>query len=791
MTSFFAELKRRNVFKVGVAYAIVAWLLIQVASIILPTFEAPGWVMRVFTFFIIMGFPLACFFAWAFELTPEGIKPSSQVSLEESITSETGRKLNVLIVGLLLGAFIGAGSFWMLNQEDTKSENLLDVEPAIQSSSVETDADLIETKITRIEESIDEGDWEAAYAVATEIEKSSPSEPLLIGLWSSFSSPYAITTNPAGAHVYRRAFNSMDNWEDLGTTPVESTRLPRGISVLRFELEGYEPVMRTQFTAEYGGKIINENITSLPVVVLDTKESLPKGMIRVSGWNENISGQQITLRDFFISQNEVTNREYKVFVDAGGYRRPEFWQYPIIRDGVEHSWEAAMALLVDRTGRSGPSTWEVGDYPEGQDDYPVSGVSWYEAAAYANFVKLELPTVHYWRRAFSEGDLNSLPWVMPASNLESTGPKPTNQDRGMTWTGAYDMAGNVREWTTNETGGRRYILGGGWNDPYYVGMDMGYAQPPLDRSETNGFRLISTRDDESVRTAALQPVSFAFDYNYLDEEPVSEETFRAYQRLFSYDRTPLNAQVGTKGSSQIWNRERITFDATYNNERMVLYLYLPATGSPPYQTVVYWPGLSFFLASIDDYPLEDFLIRDGRAVAFPVYKGIFERGDRTPFPGTSTVAWRDISVKWVNDLRRSIDYLETRADIDPGKFSYFGVSWGAGMAPLALRLEPRLRTAVLYVGGVFYIGALTTGRYLPEVDPATFLSGVKAPVLMLNGEFDSIVPLETSAKPFYELLGVSEPDKKHVIAPGGHFVPRNILIRESLDWLDKYLGPVN
>ena len=65
------------------------------------------------------------------------------------------------------------------------------------------------------------------------------------------------------------------------------------------------------------------------------------------------------------------------------------------------------------------------------------------------------------------------------------------------------------------------------------------------------------------------------------------------------------------------------------------------------------------------------------------------------------------------------------------------------------------------------------------------------PVLLLNGEFDSIVPLETSAKPFFELLGVKEPDKKHVIAPGGHFVPRNVLIRETLNWLDKYLGPVN
>ncbi len=76
----------------------------------------------------------------------------------------------------------------------------------------------------------------------------------------------------------------------------------------------------------------------------------------------------------------------------------------------------------------------------------------------------------------------------------------------------------------------------------------------------------------------------------------------------------------------------------------------------------------------------------------------------------------------------------------------------------------------------------------PEVDPVTFLPRVAVPTLMLSGELDSGFPLETSAKPFFRLIGT--PQKKHVIAPGGHFVPRSIFIRETLDWLDRYLGPV-
>ena len=91
--SFFAELKRRNVYKVAVAYAVVAWLLIQAASILFPTFEAPAWVMKVFVTIIILGFPVALVLSWAFEITAEGIKRESEVAPDQSITPHTGRKI--------------------------------------------------------------------------------------------------------------------------------------------------------------------------------------------------------------------------------------------------------------------------------------------------------------------------------------------------------------------------------------------------------------------------------------------------------------------------------------------------------------------------------------------------------------------------------------------------------------------------------------------------------------------------------------------------------------------------
>jgi TolB-like protein/Tfp pilus assembly protein PilF len=100
--TFLSELKRRNVYKVAIAYAIVAWLLLQAASILFPTFEAPPWTMKVFVAVITLGFPIALVLAWAFELTPEGIKRAEDVDLSKSVMRKTGRKLDFFIIAVLL-----------------------------------------------------------------------------------------------------------------------------------------------------------------------------------------------------------------------------------------------------------------------------------------------------------------------------------------------------------------------------------------------------------------------------------------------------------------------------------------------------------------------------------------------------------------------------------------------------------------------------------------------------------------------------------------------------------------
>ena len=181
----------------------------------------------------------------------------------------------------------------------------------------------------------------------------------------------------------------------------------------------------------------------------------------------------------------------------------------------------------------------------------------------------------------------------------------------------------------------------------------------------------------------------------------------------------------------------------------------------------------------------DFLVKSGRAVMYPIYKSTYERADsiQSDYSNTS-VFYRDHMLMWAKDLRRSIDYLETRGDIDSTKIAYFGLSWGGWLGGVMNSVEPRIKAVVLYVAGL----AMDPAR--PEADVINFLPRVKQPVLMLNGRHDHFFPVETSQKPFFRLLGTPQDKKKYVMYEGGHFVPRTQLIAESLSWLDKYLGPV-
>ncbi len=170
---------------------------------------------------------------------------------------------------------------------------------------------------------------------------------------------------------------------------------------------------------------------------------------------------------------------------------------------------------------------------------------------------------------------------------------------------------------------------------------------------------------------------------------------------------------------------------------------------------------------------------------FPIYKSTYERGaDFKPTFPNETNLWKAHVIMWAKDLSRSIDYLQTREDIDAGNIAYFGLSWGGAMGAIIPAVEKRIKASVLLVAGLKY------QRSLPEVEPVNFLPRVKTPVLMLNGKYDFYYAYETSQIPFFKLLGTPKEDKNMIVYDGGHSVPETQMIKETLAWLDRYLGPV-
>jgi len=195
-------------------------------------------------------------------------------------------------------------------------------------------------------------------------------------------------------------------------------------------------------------------------------------------------------------------------------------------------------------------------------------------------------------------------------------------------------------------------------------------------------------------------------------------------------------------------------------------------------------GNTFFFRSIDTLPDPfEFLVRAGRAVLVVAVQGTLERGPSPPFVGPNQM--RDRLLQWSKDVQRSIDYLETRPEIDARKLAFYGISNSASVSPTLLAPEPRFRAAVLVSGGA---DAPTAA----EVDPWNYAPRVKVPVLMLNGRDDFINPVERSQIPLLRALGTAEKDKRQILFDGGHvnLQFRMDLIGEILRWLDQYLGPV-
>ena len=582
----------------------------------------------------------------------------------------------------------------------------------------------------------------------------------------------SVASSPSGAVVEVKDYSSpAENWLRLGVTPLDHVRVPSGVLRWRVSKPGGgalttapQPADALRFDLDAAGRA--------PDAMVPVPAQTWVDYLAFLGW---VGPYEMPA--FFVDTFEVTNRQYQAFVDAGGYTNRAYWKQPFVRNNGAVSWNEAMTSFRDPTGRPGPATWEGGHYPAGKADYPVSGVSWYEAAAYAVFAGKSLPVI---AQAAEVAPVELDKYASQMGNASPTLARVgASNDLGPY--GTYDMLGNAREWAWNSAGGDLHFGVG------RVAASYGpEALSAFDRSPLNGFRCVVNAAPVPADAVAPRVLDRR---DFSKTQPVADNVFRLYRNMYAYDRTPLHATVdAAPGNSGDWTREKISFDAAYGNERVPAYLFLPKDARPPFQVVVFFPSARVDrLPSSDalgDLRFMDYVVKSGRAVVYPIYKNLYERWSGQERGG---MLHREIVVDWSKDLGRALDYLQTRPDIDKTRIGYLGVSQGAADGVILATIEDRLKAVVLLDGGLFQ-----QHNPPPGLDQVDFAPRLTKPVLMVNGRYDASFPLDAAQMPLFRLLGTPAPDKRHVVFDTPHDVSlrRVDLMKEVLAWYDKYLGRV-
>lgn len=750
--NIFVGLKSLPFVRAGVAYSATAFVIVQVVELIADSFGLTESVMRSVIWAAIAGFPIVIL-----------------LSLMISARFSTA-KLLLLTLGILAVGYLGWAFYWVTY-----------------------------IKSPELEEAVSKDEYARSWIIAREMDRVLPFLPRIQEALSALGRPATIEVKQDGVDVYWQPYASKEyTWEFLGTTPLGLHYLPVGPIQLRLEKDGYQTAYLSSSNPSLTFRNFPFQVAAEPgKLELVKRDDVPEGMVYVPGgpFFPAISGEAAepyVLSPFYIDRHEVTNEQFKNFIEAGGYNNPLYWQQmDFTKEGKSLSLDEALALMVDQTGRHAPAGWELADYPEGKGNYPVTGISWYEAQAYAVYKGNILPPMYHWAKAaFPIDEIASpiAPVMLSHSNFIGDTLAPVGQFKSYGPYGTFDMTGNAREWVWNIFGGKGLTLGGAVSEPEYTGFQS-TPRPRFDRSELNGFRtirLLNPADmnpfgDPIVRNE-LKPLDFY--------KPLDDDAFKLYSTPYSYGRRPLNPKtVYIDEGHDDWIKEKISIEVGYNNERMDVLIFRPKNISSNIGSVIFYPGLNYFKfpPAIDEVgPGDmglDFVIKSGRALVWPALSGSLNRiqdaAASTPTNDDQRRQFRELMVRWRIDSGRVIDYLEDRDDFDNQNVNYMGMSYGAIFTPIVLLYERRFNAAVFLSGGI--------SPFVPPMSDGVVLHNrITTPILMLNGKQDYLVPI-TAQTGLFNLLGTGKADKRYVAFQAGHWpLPRNQMVNEVLSWLDRY-----
>ena len=385
---------------------------------------------------------------------------------------------------------------------------------------------------------------------------------------------------------------------------------------------------------------------------------------------------------------------------------------------------------------------------------------------------MSLPSVAEWFYAF---DRNRPERALKNANINSYNyTKSRIESDSENNNGIFDMAGNVREWVSNniKDENSRGILGGSFADDTYVPFDF-YSQNAWNRSSYNGIRLVKKIEPDNSGEIFYKREKLR---NFYENFRTTDKEWDLIESLFMYDKNKVNfEQLET---SKVTGQEFYCTSSNIitSNTTMPVHHLQANPNVKSKKAIIYFPGSNALYRDKLNYPASiTTIVNSGVDVIFPEYLSTYSRRDgmKTDI-GNTTMNYRDHLITWVKEVRYAVDYA-IQNGYEP---HYFGVSWGGQVGVNILAIEDRFKTGILYVGGI----SLDDVR--EEIQPEKYAARIKTPTLLLNGRYDFYFPYQSSQLPLFNLMNLDNNNKRHVVVDYAHYVPTHIVREETLKWIN-------
>ena len=647
---------------------------------------------------------------------------------------------------------------------------------------INTNQNLVNQTIPEIIDLYDNGKINQVFSKTKSLLSKYPNNKILKNYFEKSSGYAYLKTNLDGVKVSIQ-YGNDSIYQLIGKTPIDSFIVPWSVRSHKIKLE-------------YGDKIFFENGKRFHNYILpDPEITYPNNHKIVLGtkinlmWFQGLEFREINLPPFSISKNEVSNLEYQKFVDAGGYENPRYWDFPLKVGEKIYDFNNSVKFFTGKYGKLGPANWTYGKYPEGLENHPVTGISWFEARAYANFKGLSIPNVYEW--LYASGASRSLidTNVTNNSNYNSSVTREVSSDKGA-YNGLNNIAGNVKEWVSNPYGENKEkysVLGGSYLEFPYTYNNF-YSLKPLDRTVGNGIRLVKKLSNKSSELDSK--IIPEYNRNSDDLVDISDEVFEIYKSQFDYDNRPLNSKTeNIDGFQEGYTAQRFEMETTYeSDEKLFGYIVFSNKFTKQYNPLIIFPSAASIGRNTDKSLPNNllnrfkYLIDEGYAIVHPIYKNTYSRQKnyKTFWPDASDV-YKNTIVSIGQDFKRSIDYIESRNDFKIGNLSYFGYSWGSTTSNYLLAIDNRIKSAFICVGG------LMMQKSKKEVEAHYYLRRIKVPILHIAGKLDGIFGYDETFVPWKNLVGTEEKDLKIIELENiGHGIPNDTIIKYHQNWIENY-----